>query len=95
LVGSFLQIRKNSFSILQAGQALMCRSSSSALVAEIRPTPDEILQLEDPSYGRVRLELWSKLTLRVKKQSVEISVLRSQIHLEKAQPPAPLLALTF
>jgi hypothetical protein len=53
------------------------------------PTPDEMLELEDPSYGRVRLELWPKLTLRVKKRSVEISVLRSQIHLEKAQPPAP------
>jgi hypothetical protein len=52
------------------------------------PRPDQSLELEDPNYGRVRLELWSKLTLLRKKQTVEISVVRSQIHLEKDQPPA-------
>lgn len=53
------------------------------------PTPDETLEFEDPKFGRVRLELWSALRFRVKKQVVDIAVVRSQIRLEKDQPPAP------
>lgn len=53
------------------------------------PRPDEVLEFEDSGFGRVRLELWSALRFRVKKEIVEIAVVRSQIHLEKDQPPAP------
>jgi hypothetical protein len=53
------------------------------------PTPDEVLEFEDHKFGRVRLELWSALRFRVKKEIVDISVVRSQIHLEKQKPPAP------
>jgi hypothetical protein len=53
------------------------------------PTPDEVLELEDPKFGRVRLELWSALRFRVKKEIVDISVVRSQIRLEKDKPPTP------
>ncbi|MGI0036679.1 MAG: hypothetical protein ACRD98_12515, partial [Nitrososphaera sp.] len=40
-------------------------------------------------FGRVRLELWSALRFRVKEEIVDISVVRSQIRLEKDSPPAP------
>lgn len=53
------------------------------------PTPDEVLEFEDTNYGQVRLELWSALRFRVKKEIVEIPVVRSQIRLEKDKPPAP------
>lgn len=53
------------------------------------PRPDEVLEFEDPKFGRARLELWSALRFRVKKEIVEISVVRSQIRLEKDRPPAP------
>ena len=53
------------------------------------PTPNEVLEFEDPKFGRVRLELWSALRFRVKKEIVDISVIRSQIRWEKDQPPAP------
>jgi hypothetical protein len=53
------------------------------------PTPNEVLDFEDPKFGLVRLELWSALRFRVKKEIVDISVVRSQIHLEKDKPPAP------
>jgi hypothetical protein len=53
------------------------------------PEPDEVLKFEDAQCGRVRLELWSALRFRVKKESVDISVVRSQIRLEKDQPPPP------
>ena len=52
------------------------------------PSPDETLELEDASYGRVRLQLWSMLRLRVKDQIVNLTVVRSCIHTEKAKPPA-------
>jgi hypothetical protein len=52
------------------------------------PQPDESLELEDAAYGRLRLELWKELILLKQRQTVKISVLRSQIHLEKDQPPA-------
>lgn len=53
------------------------------------PTPDERLEFEDPKWGLVRLELWSALRFRVKQEIVDISVVRSQIHLEKDNPPEP------
>ena len=53
------------------------------------PAPDEVCAFEDPKFGRVRLELWSALRFRVKKEIVDISVVRSQIRLEKDSPPAP------
>jgi hypothetical protein len=53
------------------------------------PQPDEVLEFEDPKWGRVRLELWSALRFRVNKENVDISVVRSQIRLEKDQPPVP------
>lgn len=52
------------------------------------PPPDETLELQDAAYGRVRLQLWSALRLRVKGQIVDLTVIRSCIHTEKAQPPA-------
>lgn len=52
------------------------------------PLPDETLELTDASYGRVRLQLWSALRLRVKDQTVDLTVLRSCIHTDKAKPPA-------
>jgi DDE superfamily endonuclease len=55
------------------------------------PTPDEVYEFEDAKHGRVRLELWSDLRFRTKKEEiVDIStVARSQIHLERDKPPAP------
>lgn len=52
------------------------------------PPPDETRELQDASYGRVRLQLWSALRLRVKGQIVDLTVVRSCIHTEKAKPPA-------
>lgn len=52
------------------------------------PAPDQILEFQDPSYGDVRLELWSALRLRVKDQCLDLAVVRSQIHLKKDTPPA-------
>ena len=52
------------------------------------PTPDEVLDFVDPKHGLVHLELWSALRLRVKQALVDIAVVRSQIHLERAKPPA-------
>ncbi len=53
------------------------------------PEPDEVLEFEDPKFGRTRLELWSALRFQVKKEIVDIAVVRSQIRLEKDSPPAP------
>jgi hypothetical protein len=53
------------------------------------PEPDEVCELTDPQYGRVRLELWAALRFRVKQEIVDIAVVRSQIHLEQDKPPAP------
>jgi len=53
------------------------------------PAPDEVCELTDPQYGRVRLELWAALRFRVKQEIVDIAVVRSQIHLEQDKPPAP------
>jgi len=53
------------------------------------PAPDEVCELVDPQYGRVRLELWAALRCRLKGESLDIAVLRSQIHVEQTKPPAP------
>jgi hypothetical protein len=50
---------------------------------------EEIIEFEDAKHGRVRIEKWSKLRFRVAKEVVEIEVMRSQIHLEREQPPKP------
>jgi hypothetical protein len=52
------------------------------------PPPDETLELEDASYGRVRLQLWAALRLRVKGRNLDLTVVRSCIHTEKAKAPA-------
>ena len=52
------------------------------------PPPAETLELAEAAYGRVRLQLWSALRLRVKDQIVDLTVVRSCIHTEKAKPPA-------
>lgn len=52
-------------------------------------TPEEVIEFEDPKFGRVRLELWAALRFRMKKEIVDIAVIRSQIRLEKDKPPAP------
>ena len=52
------------------------------------PEPDETLELEDASYGRVQLQLWSALRLRIKGAALDVTVVRSCIHTEKAKPPA-------
>src|SRR5581483_862282 len=53
------------------------------------PAPTEVCEFTDPQYGRVRLELWAALRFRVKAEIVALAVVRSQIHLEQAKPPAP------
>lgn len=50
---------------------------------------EEIIEFEDAKHGRVRLEKWSNLRFRVAKEVVEIEVIRSQIHLERKEPPKP------
>lgn len=47
------------------------------------PTPEEVLEFEDPKFGRVRLELWSALRFRVNQEIGDLAVVRSQIRLEK------------
>ena len=53
------------------------------------PKPNEVLEFEDSKLGRVRMELWSPLRFRLKEEVVDISVVRSQIHLERDKPPEP------
>ncbi len=50
---------------------------------------EEIIEFEDEKHGLVRIEKWSNLRFRVAKELVEIEVMRSQIHLEREEPPAP------
>jgi len=53
------------------------------------PTPNEVLELEGPNFGRVRWELGSPLRFRVNGEVVDRSGVRSQIQLERDKPPAP------
>ncbi len=50
---------------------------------------EEIIEFEDEKHGLVRIEKWSQLRFRVAKEVVEIEVMRSQIHVERENPPAP------
>jgi len=50
-------------------------------------TADEDVSLTDAHHGQVRLQVWRALGLRHQGQFVAVSVLRSQIHLERAKPP--------
>jgi hypothetical protein len=51
--------------------------------------PDEVIQLEDPCWGQVRLERWSGLHEK-KGADVPYDVVRACVHLERSQPPAAL-----
>lgn len=48
--------------------------------------PDEILEFEDPRYGKVRLERWNNLHER-KAFTLSYDVVRSSVHLEREKPP--------
>ena len=50
--------------------------------------PAETVCFTDARHGRVELQLWRGLGLRHKGQFVALEVLRSQIHAERAKPPA-------
>jgi hypothetical protein len=51
--------------------------------------PDEVVELEDPHWGRVRLERWDHLHEK-KGLDVPYSVVRANIHLERETPPQAL-----
>jgi hypothetical protein len=52
-------------------------------------TPDEVVQLEDPYWGQVRLERWQGLHEK-KGADVPYDVIRACVHLEREKPPAAL-----
>lgn len=51
--------------------------------------PDETLSFEDAQHGRVELQLWRDLGWRKQGRFVSVDLIRSQIHTEREQPPAP------
>jgi len=51
--------------------------------------PDEIVELEDPRWGQVRLERWKDLHEK-KGVDVPYDVVRARVHLEREKPPAAL-----
>lgn len=51
--------------------------------------PDEIIELEHPRWGQVRLERWQNLHEK-KGADVPYDVIRACVHLERDKPPAPL-----
>jgi hypothetical protein len=52
-------------------------------------TPDEVLELQDPCWGQVRLERWQGLHEK-KGADVPYDVVRACVHLERSTPPAAL-----
>jgi hypothetical protein len=52
-------------------------------------TPDEVLDLEDPCWGQVRLERWQGLHEK-KGADVPYDAVRACVHLERSTPPAAL-----
>jgi hypothetical protein len=52
-------------------------------------TPDEVIELEDPYWGKVRLERWQQLHEK-KGADIPYDVIRACVHLERSQPPAAL-----
>jgi hypothetical protein len=51
--------------------------------------PDEVLALEDPDWGKVRLERWNGLHEK-KAADLPYAVIRACVHLERATPPTAL-----
>ncbi len=51
--------------------------------------PDEVIELEDPRWGQVRLQRWSDLHEK-KGVNVPYDVVRACVHLEREKPPAAL-----
>ena len=51
--------------------------------------PDQVVELEDPYWGQVRLERWSNLHEK-KGSDVPYDVVRACVHQERSQPPSPL-----
>jgi hypothetical protein len=52
-------------------------------------TPDAVIELEDPYWGKVRLERWQGLHEK-KGADVPYDVIRACVHLERSKPPAAL-----
>jgi hypothetical protein len=50
--------------------------------------PDEVLTLEHPRFGQVRLERWNNLHGK-KDPEVPFDVVRASVHLEREKPPRP------
>lgn len=57
--------------------------------AETWGEPDEVIELEDPRWGQVRLECWKGLHEK-KGADVPYDVVRASVHLEREKPPATL-----
>jgi hypothetical protein len=51
--------------------------------------PAEVIELEDPYWGKVRLERWNQLHEK-KGADVPYDVIRARVHLEREKPPAAL-----
>lgn len=51
--------------------------------------PDEVIELEDPRWGQVRLQCWQDLHEK-KGVDVPYAVIRASVHLEREKPPAAL-----
>jgi hypothetical protein len=51
--------------------------------------PDEVIELEDPYWGQIRLERWQGLHEK-KGADVPYEVIRASVHLERPKPPAAL-----
>jgi len=52
-------------------------------------TPDEVIEWEDPRWGKVCLERWNQLH-ETKGTDVPYDVVRARVHLEREHPPADL-----
>ena len=51
--------------------------------------PNEVVELEDPDWGKVRLERWSQMHEK-KGPDVPYDVIRASVHLERERPPKAL-----
>lgn len=57
--------------------------------AETWGKPDEVIELEDPRWGQVRLERWKGLHEK-KGADVPYDLVRASVHLEREKPPPTL-----
>lgn len=57
-------------------------------------TPDEVIELEDPHWGKVRLERWHQMHEK-KGADVPYDVMRACVHLEREHPPQALWLVWF